>query len=95
MKVPANSELIEKVTERFIKLQLIESPTSELFLRTLIGRKIISFDTMKQYCIVKDFELYLKANKGKIGDALFDFEDDYNISSRQIRRILTKCRPFC
>ena len=95
MKVQVNSDLINKVTERFIELQLLKSPTSELFLRDLITRKIILFETMKQYCIVHDFETYLKANKGKIQDALFDFEDDYNVSSRTIRRILTKCRPFC
>jgi hypothetical protein len=94
MKVVPSGNLIEKVTERFIKLQLIESPTSELFLRTLIGRKIVSFDTMRQYGIIKDFELYLRINKGKIQDALYDLEDDYGLSSRQIRRILKEYRCY-
>ena len=49
---------------------------------------------MRDYIIVQDYDLFLKANKGKIQDAMYDFEDDYNISSRQIRRILTKCRSF-
>lgn len=94
MRVPQSSDLINRVTERFIELQLVKSPNSELFLRDLITRKIIHFDTMRDYIIVQDYDLFLKANKGKIQDAMYDFEDDYNISSRQIRRILTKCRSF-
>lgn len=95
MRKTESSDLINRVTERFVKLQLEESPSSEIFLRTLIKRGIINYVTMREYCIVRDFEAYLKANKGKIQDALFDFEDDYNLSSRTIRRILIKCRAYC
>jgi len=94
MKKTVSGNILEKVTERFIELQLLESPTSGVFLRSLIGRKIIPFDVMRQYCLVKDYELYLKINKGKIQDALYDFEDDYGLSSRQIRRILTEYRCY-
>lgn len=88
-------EIQEKVIERFIKLQLEESPTSELFLRNLINRRIILVETMRDYCIRKDFDLFLKANKGIIEYALEDFEEDYKITPRHIRRILYKSRPYC
>ena len=90
MKVQVNSDLLLKVKERFIQLQLAESPTSELFLRTLIERRIISFDTMRNYIIVKDFDLFLKTNKGNILHSLEDFEEDYKVSTRWIRKIHKK-----
>ncbi len=90
MKHQVDSNLITKVTEHFIELQLKESPTSELYLRTLIGNHIISFDTMKQYCIVKDYDTYLRCNKGVIKDTLYDLSDDYNLFHGHIRKIHRK-----
>lgn len=90
MKQTVDSNLIVKVTERFIKLQLIESPTSELFLRDLITRKIIDFETMRNYLIVKDYDTYLRCNKNVIKDTLYDLSDDYNLFHGQIRKIHRK-----
>lgn len=80
-------EIQEKIIERFVKLQLEESSTSELFLRHLINRRIITIETMRNYVLVKDYDTYLKANKGNISHTLEDFEYDYNISPRWIRKI--------
>lgn len=76
------------IEERFIKLQLEESPESEKFLRHLIKRKIITIETMRNYLIVKQMDEYIKGNKGHIGHAHIDLSDDFNISERTIRRII-------
>lgn len=75
------------IVERFIRLQLEESPESEKFLRNLILRGVITKETMRNYCIVKQFDDYLKANKGFIADAMIDLEDDFGVCDRTIRRV--------
>ncbi len=90
MKIQVSSELINKVTERFIELQLKESPESEAFLRNLIKREIIDFETMRNYLIVMDYPIYMKCNKYVIKDTLYDLSDDYNLFHGQVRKIYTK-----
>lgn len=90
MRKVVDSNLIIKVTERFIELQLIESPESEIFIKKLIERQIITFETMRNYIIIKDYDAFLKANKGNILWALEDFEEDYKICTRQVRKIHKK-----
>ena len=78
------------IKERFIKLQLEQSPESEKFLRHLICKGLISMETMRNYCITLQMDEYLKANKGHIGHALMDLSDDFGISERMVRIVHTK-----
>jgi hypothetical protein len=78
------------IIERFIKLQLQQSPESEIFLRRLIDRKLISLETMRNYCLVNQMDEYLKSNKGHIGHTLIDMSDDFGISERMVRIIHKK-----
>lgn len=83
------------ITERFIMLQLQESPDSEMFLRKLIKRGIITYSTMRNYCIVKYYDEYLRCNKGRVTHTLDDLGDDFNLEPRSVRRIHQEfCRKF-
>ncbi len=78
------------ITERFIKLQLEQSPESEVFLRGLIKKGIISRETIRNYVLVHQMDEYLKANKGHIGHTLMDLSDDFGITERMVRIIHKK-----
>jgi len=83
------------VTEKFIELTLVEMPNcNEAFLRDQIKRKIVTFVTMRQYCIVKLMPTYLKCNKGVIKHAIYDMEDDFGVSGRYIRKVQKEHRQF-
>lgn len=77
----------EQVVERFIKLQVEQSPESENFLRELLRRGIISYKTARDYVIVKQYDEYLKSNKGNITHCLEDLADDFGLSERFVRII--------
>lgn len=81
------------IAERFIKLQLAENGESQRFekyLRTMISKGLIEEIAMRNYCLVKQMDDYIKANKGHIGDALMDLSDDFNVSERMIRIVHKK-----
>ena len=78
------------IKERFIKLQLEQSPESEKFLRHLICKGLITMEAMRQYCIVKSFPNYLKCNKGVIKDTYYDLADDFGIFHGHARKIYNK-----
>ena len=78
------------IKERFIKLQLEQSPESEKFLRHLICKGIISMETMRNFVLVNQMDEYLKANKGNIGHTLMDLSDDFGISERMVRIVHKK-----
>ena len=78
------------ISERFIKLQVEKSPESEMFIRDLVKRQIITLETMRNYIIVWQMDEYIKANKGHVGHALIDLSDDFGISERQIQKIHKK-----
>lgn len=83
-------EIKHKIIEDFVKLQIAEDPNCEKFIRDLIHRSIITIDTMKQYCIVKNYDTYLRCNKGVIKDTLYDLSDDYDLFHGHIRKIHKK-----
>ena len=78
------------IKERFIKLQLEQSPESEKFLRYLICKGIISLETMRNFVLVHQMDNYLKANNGHVGHTLIDLSDDFGISERMVRIIHKK-----
>lgn len=78
------------IKERFIKLQLEQSPESEKFLRHLICKGIISLETMRNFVLVHQMDNYLKANNGHVGHTLIDLSDDFGISERMVRIIHKK-----
>ncbi len=79
------------IKERFIKLQLEQSPESEKYLRYLISKGLITMETMRNYCLTMQMDEYIKANQGHVGHALIDLSDDYGIGERQIQKIHKKC----
>ena len=81
------------IAERFIKLQLAENGESQRFekyLREMISKGFIDNVAIRNYCIVKQMDDYIKANKGHIGNALMDLSDDFDVSERMIRLIHKK-----
>lgn len=81
------------IAERFIKLQLAENGESQRFekyLREMISKGLIDSLAMRNFCLVKQMDDYIKANKGHIGNALMDLSDDFNVSERMIRLIHKK-----
>lgn len=78
------------IKERFIKLQLEQSPESEKFLLNLICKQLITMEMMRNYCITIQMDYYLKANNGHVGHALIDLSDDFGISERMVRIIHKK-----
>jgi hypothetical protein len=99
MKRQEDSNLINFVKDKFISLQLLNMTsdvrlTIEPYLISVVNKKIIPYESMRDYCIVKLHEKYLIANKQSVKDTLIDLEIDFEVSSRQIRRILQKNRLF-
>ena len=99
MKHQEDSNLINFVEQKFISLQLLNMTsdvrlTIEPYLISVVNKKIIPYESMRDYCIVKLHEKYLIANKQSVKDTLIDLEIDFEVSSRQIRRILQKNRLF-
>lgn len=99
MKHQEDSNLINFVKDKFISLQLLNMTsdvrlTIEPYLISVVNKKIIPYESMRDYCIVKLHEKYLIANKQSVKDTLIDLEIDFEVSSRQIRRILQKNRLF-
>lgn len=78
------------IKELFIKLQVQQSPESEVFLRGLIDKGMITNETMRNYCIVSLMDEYLKSNKSHIGHTLIDLSDDFGVSERMVRIIHKK-----
>lgn len=78
------------IKERFIKLQLEQSPESEKYLRYLISKGLITMETMRNYAITIQMDYYLKANNGHVGHALIDLSDDFGLCERQIQKIHKK-----
>ena len=99
MKHQEDSNLLNFVKDKFISLQLLNMTsdvrlTIEPYLISVVNKKIIPYESMRDYCIVKLHEKYLIANKQSVKDTLIDLEIDFEVSSRQIRRILQKNRLF-
>lgn len=99
MKRQEDSNLLNFVKDKFISLQLLNMTsdvrlTIEPYLISVVNKKIIPYESMRDYCIVKLHEKYLIANKQSVKDTLIDLEIDFEVSSRQIRRILQKNRLF-
>lgn len=78
------------ITERFIKLQLEQSPESEPFLRNLISKRLITMEMMRNYVITIQMDVYIKSNNGHVGHALIDLSDDFGLCERQIQKIHKK-----
>ena len=99
MKHQEDSNLITFVEQKFISLQLSAIPQDlkpiiATYLISVVNKKIIPYESMRDYCIVKLHEKYLIANKQSVKDTLIDLEIDFEVSSRQIRRILQKNKLF-
>ena len=99
MKHQEDSNLITFVEQKFISLQLSAIPQDlkpiiATYLISVVNKKIIPYESMRDYCIVKLHEKYLIANKQSVKDTLIDLEIDFEVSSRQIRRILQKNKMF-
>ena len=99
MKRQEDSNLITFVEQKFISLQLSAIPQDlkpiiATYLISVVNKKIIPYESMRDYCIVKLHEKYLIANKQSVKDTLIDLEIDFEVSSRQIRRILQKNKLF-
>lgn len=99
MKHQEDSNLIAFVEQKFISLQLSAIPQDlkpiiASYLISVVSKRVIPYESMRDYCIVKLHEKYLIANKQSVKDTLIDLEIDFEVSSRQIRRILQKNKLF-
>ena len=99
MKHQEDSNLIAFVEQKFISLQLSAIPQDlkpiiASYIISVVAKRVIPYESMRDYCIVKLHEKYLIANKQSVKDTLIDLEIDFEVSSRQIRRILQKNKLF-